>query len=328
MSGSIAAAVGGAVVGGVMSSRASSKASKAAGKANDASLAAELEMFETGREDFSPYTNLGKDAMPEYYRMLGLTPGGAQGQMTQEELALIQSYNDFQAGTPQQAPTQPAPPVAADPYGGNIGDPDMSFQGGFGGNIPTAPSASTATVGAEAAWGGDMDALNAAMRKQQMIEGSADTGAPDLSPLGRWQMEEFNRSQGRADAARGLSGSGGASGRQARGESGIYAQDYQNSYSRILDALGLGQASAAGESANAVGAAGAIGAAGDRTMSNINAAGQSEANMWSGIGNTVGEGVGKAITNYKPTPAPSAPLGNTNPVGGTYGGSSQYGMLI
>ena len=71
-----------------------------------------------------------------------------------------------------------------------------------------------------------------------------------LSPLAQWQLQEFNKNQNRQDAARGLSGSGGASARLGEGASAIAANDYQAQYQRIIDAIKIGQG-AAGSAGNA-----------------------------------------------------------------------------
>ena len=245
MSSAIAAAVGGAVVGGIMSNKASSKASKSARASNQDTLDAQLQMYETGREDFAPYTNLGQDAMPTYYKMLGITPT-----LTDDEQWLLAE-------------------AAKDP---------LSV---------------------------DQVALQNAKDKQQMINNWDGAGtAPELSPLGQWQLQQGNTALGRADSARGIAGGGSSATRQANLASSVAASDYQNSYSRILDALGLGQSSAAGASANAAGASSAIGTAGALNQANILDQGQSQANMWSGLGQLPGQ----AMTAYQNAKGPSAPV--------------------
>jgi hypothetical protein len=317
MSAVAAAVVGSAVIGGVMSNKASKDASDAAGDANQATLDQQRQMFDIQRQDFAPYQQLGEDAMPTYYRMLGISPGGTSGQMTQKELDLIADYNAYRSGTPST--TTPAvagttAPLASDSrytepiYADSstdegllqaqlsgAADPMRAYQPGGVDGYSAAGGAGVGGTGAGGAggWGGDMDALNAALRKQELIDqGAAGAGAaPELSPLAQWQMQEFNKQQNRQDAARGLAGSGSASARIGEGAMNIAGADYQNSYNRILDALkiGSGASASAGQSANQMSTA--IGQAGGRQQQNILNQGQSQANMWSGLGNTVGQGV-------------------------------------
>ena len=106
----------------------------------------------------------------------------------------------------------------------------------------------------------------------------------ELSPIGEWTLQESLKMQNRQDAARGLSGSGGASARAGELGMQVRANDYQAQYGRILDALklGTGASEAMGNVnqnlSNQVGQAGA---------NNINIiAGKTQANMdlWSGLG--------------------------------------------
>ena len=77
---------------------------------------------------------------------------------------------------------------------------------------------------------------------ENMLRGDYDWQA---SPAAQWTLQEGLKTQNRQDAARGLSGSGGASARAGELSSQVYAADYQQQYQRILDSLNLGQKSAA-----------------------------------------------------------------------------------
>jgi hypothetical protein len=67
-----AAVIGSAVVGAGASAYTSGKAADAAKDANDDTLSAQDRIYQQEREDKAPYRDLGTDAMPEYYKMLGL----------------------------------------------------------------------------------------------------------------------------------------------------------------------------------------------------------------------------------------------------------------
>lgn len=118
----------------------------------------------------------------------------------------------------------------------------------------------------------------------QSQAGSGSGAAPALSPLARWQLMQTQRAQGRADTARGLSGSGGAASREAENAMAIAGQDYQNQYARILDALkiGTGASSAAGGASQQY--SGQIGQAGANAGNILMDQGQTQANLWSGLG--------------------------------------------
>jgi hypothetical protein len=157
-------------------------------------------------------------------------------------------------------------------------------------------------------------------RTQAGLGGDAGE-APPLSPLAQWETEQFNLSQGRADAARGLSGSGGAASRQARGEREIAAADYQNSYSRILDALKLGT----GASAQMGGASGTfsgqLGTAGQNAQALAIAQGNATAQLYSGTSANTMQGIGLGLEAYEmygggstPPPAYSGTYGPTQGV--------------
>jgi hypothetical protein len=97
-------------------------------------------------------------------------------------------------------------------------------------------------------------------------------------------MQEGTKIQNRQDASRGLSGSGGASARIGEMGQQIAGQDYQNSYLRILDALKVGTGAAATAGLVNQNASNAVGSAGAANTNIIMDRGQSEANMWSGLG--------------------------------------------
>jgi hypothetical protein len=173
--------------------------------------------------------------------------------------------------------------------------------------------------GTEGAEGLDQEALQRARDKQTSIEGWDDSAgeAPELSPLAQWQQQEFNKVQNRQDAARGLSGSGGASARLGEGSMQIAGQDYQNSYNRILDALKLGSGN--GASAGNANMMNAIGTAGKNDQQITLDQGQSEGNFWAGAGNTVGQGLATYQSNQTPG-------GGTAPTGGGFNGNPNPSM--
>lgn len=279
------AIIGGAAAigGGLLAKSASDKASKKASQANQAALDSQQAIYQQQRSDFAPFQQIGYDALPDYYRMMGITPS-----LTDQEQTLLDDYSTWQA---------------------KQGTPRAGFK-------------------VDPAWQGDQQALARAQAKQQMIAEWQPGTAPELSPLAKWQLQQANLAQGRADSARGLSGSGGSAQREIDTASSIAGQDYMNQYARILDALKIGS-----------GAAGAAGGASQQFSSQIGQAGrvsadlaldkgQTEANLWQGLGQLPMDYYSFTQKQPQVTTMPvSQPVGG-NPVGGTYGGSSQYGMLI
>jgi hypothetical protein len=307
---------------------AADKGADAATSANDKTLAAQERMYNTQRADFAPYQQLGENALPSYYKMLGITPT-----LSQQEQDILKSYNDWnasqgvsQTGTSTaqvmaQAPvSRPIHNLSGDALGND--DPNNNFQQG------TLTAQAPQPV---AAWSGDMEALKAAQQKQALVNSVSGLGegAPELSPLAQWQQQQASRSKGLAESARGISTGGGAATRAADLTSSIAAQDYQNQYARILDALKIG-----------TGASSAAGGASQQFSSQIGQAGanqgnialnqeQSEANLWSGLGSIPMDYYNFTQKQPQTQVTPSA-FGAANPgiAGGTYGGSSQYGTLI
>jgi hypothetical protein len=254
---------GAALVGAGASIYNTNKAADSARKTGDDTLDAQWAMYDQDREDKAPYRELGEDAMPEYYKMLGLSPKSL-------------SYSEW----------------TGENYPDIVGEGDEDY------------SAQNADRYAE-------------YQKYKTDNESQSGEAPPLSPLGRWQEQEFFKKQNRQDAARGLSGSGGASARLGEGSMQIAGQDYQNSYNRILDALKLGSGN--GASAGNANMMNAIGTAGQNDQQITLDQGQSEGNFWAGAGNTVGQGLATYQSNQTPG-------GGTAPTGGGFNGNPNPSM--
>jgi hypothetical protein len=86
----------------------------------------------------------------------------------------------------------------------------------------------------------------------------------------------------------------------ARGTSQIAGQDYMNSYSRILDALKMGQGGAAAASAGTQQMSQNIGQSGANQANITLDQGQSDANLWRGLGQLPGQ----AVAAYQNAQAP------------------------
>lgn len=142
----------------------------------------------------------------------------------------------------------------------------------------------------------------------------------ELSPIGEWTLQESLKMQNRQDAARGLSGSGGASSRAGELGMQVRANDYQAQYGRILDALKLGTGASEAMGNVNQNLSNQVGQAGANNLNII--AGKTQANMdlWSGLGSlpadylsiskglNKGGGSGGYTSGYKMAGSPS-----TNP---------------
>lgn len=84
---------------------------------------------------------------------------------------------------------------------------------------------------------------------QSMLNGTYDM---KQSPAAQWQLQQGTQALNRAMAARGLSGSGNAVNRLTELNKSVAASDWNNQYSRILDALklGTGASSSMGSASN------------------------------------------------------------------------------
>lgn len=242
MSGVATAIVGGSVIGAIGSGLASKSANDSAQKINDDTLEYQERIYHQNRLDFQPYMNLGTNALPSYYAMLGISP-----ELTEAETNQRAMYYDWRKQNPG---------VAAETY------------------YEEHPEARDLVESAD---------QKVAMRQQ--IAASPYSGdSPELSPLAQWQSQEFTKSQNRQDAARGLAGSGGAAARVSEGDSAIAAQDYQNSYARILDALKIGSGASASAGASSGVFSNAVGNSGSASMGLALDQGNTNAQLWQGLG--------------------------------------------
>jgi hypothetical protein len=160
---------------------------------------------------------------------------------------------------------------------------------------------------------------------------AAPAGAPELSPLAQWQLMQSRKAQGRAESARGISGTGGSAQREMEAEAGIAGQDYINQYSRILDALkiGTGASGAAGNAASQYSSQ--VGAAGANQGNILMDQGQSNANFWQGLGTVPMD----AYNLYQKSQVPPVSQGQFLANGGSMGAynanqllGSSSGLLI
>jgi len=136
----------------------------------------------------------------------------------------------------------------------------------------------------------------------------------DLSPIGQWTLQESLKMQNRQDAARGLSGSGGASARAGELGMQVRANDYQQQYGRILDALKIGTGAASSAGAASQQLSNQVGQSGQNQQNII--AGQSQANqqLWQGLGSLPMD-----YMNYQQ---------KVQMPGGGSGGSSSYDSML
>jgi hypothetical protein len=84
---------------------------------------------------------------------------------------------------------------------------------------------------------------------QAMLSGEYDM---TQSPAAQYALEQGNVAQARADAARGISGTGGAASREAERASSIAASDWENQYQRLLDAIQIGSGTSLNSGSSAV----------------------------------------------------------------------------
>lgn len=108
---------------------------------------------------------------------------------------------------------------------------------------------------------------------QKMLSGDYEMTE---SPAAKYQREQATKAMNRAMASRGMSGSGNAINRLTELNSSIAAQDWNNQYNRLIDAIKIGQ-----------GAAGSAGQAGSAYANNVGNAMNSLSNIYQNQGNTL-----------------------------------------
>ena len=156
---------------------------------------------------------------------------------------------------------------------------------------------------------------------QKMLSGGYDMKE---SPAAQYELRKGTQALNRALASRGLSGSGNAANRLTELNQGIAAKDWQNQYSRILDALKLGTGASAsmGNAGNALTSATQSGAnnLGNITMQN----GNTQASLYAGIPGATANMAATGLNAYNAynrynTPSVSTPSSNawTNVPSGT-----------
>lgn len=146
---------------------------------------------------------------------------------------------------------------------------------------------------------------------QKMLKGGYDMKE---SPAAQYQLQQGTKAMNRALASRGLSGSGNAAQRLTELNQSVAASDWNNQYSRILDALKLGTGAS-----SAMGLASTSGAnaaqAGAQNIGNLlQNSGRVTASLYQGMGQMAGNkgnDVYNAIKQYM----------NQNSGGGSGGGS-------
>lgn len=129
------------------------------------------------------------------------------------------------------------------------------------------------------------------------------------SPAAKYQLTQGSKALGRSLASRGLSGSGNAAQRFADLNSSIAGSDWNNQYSRIMEALKLGTAASANTSAAGNALGGQIGAGAQNTssiysnmgnnLSNIyQQQGNNDASFWSGLGGLPARAAASGLSSY------------------------------
>jgi hypothetical protein len=131
---------------------------------------------------------------------------------------------------------------------------------------------------------------------QKMLSGDYDM---QESPAAKYQLEKGTKALNRSLASRGLSGSGNAVNRLTELNSSVAASDWNNQYSRILDALKLGS--------------GASSSMGNAATTNTNAAtttanslsniytnqGNNQASLYAGLGGQTSNAAALGIKGYQ-----------------------------
>lgn len=150
---------------------------------------------------------------------------------------------------------------------------------------------------------------------QKMVAGEYDG---EMSPAAQWTLQEATKAQNRQDAARGISGSGGASTRLGNLAAGIAANDYQMQYNRILDALKLGTGAAETmgnynqNTANAFANSTAqmsnnVGQAGANSINITGQQGAANQQFWQGLGSLPMDAISVYNANKTPKTTSTAP---------------------
>jgi hypothetical protein len=123
---------------------------------------------------------------------------------------------------------------------------------------------------------------------KKMLRGEYDMKE---SPAASYELMKGTRAMNRALASRGLSGSGNAAQRLTELNQGIAAKDWQNQYSRILDALKLGTGASASMGAASNANTGAAQTAATNLGNIAQQQGANQASLYSGIS-------GNAMNSY------------------------------
>jgi hypothetical protein len=134
---------------------------------------------------------------------------------------------------------------------------------------------------------------------QKMVSGGYDMKE---SPAAQYELTKGTRAMNRALASRGLSGSGNAVNRLTELNQSVAAKDWQNQYSRILDALKLGTGASASMGAASTSGANALSNSAMQTGSNLgNIAmqqGANQASLYSGMGGLTSNAAATGLKGY------------------------------
>ncbi len=128
----------------------------------------------------------------------------------------------------------------------------------------------------------------------------AESDPVKMSPAGQWTLREALKTQNRQDAARGLAGTGSASARTGELAAQVAANDWNQQYARILDALKIGTGAAQATGGASQTASNAIGQSGAMSGNLALASGANQASYYSGLGGAIGQAANLGLKAFAP----------------------------
>lgn len=119
------------------------------------------------------------------------------------------------------------------------------------------------------------------------------------SPSAQYEMEQGTKTLNRQLAARGLLGGPTAAKRLSELSSSVAAKDYNDQYSRLLDALKLGTGASASMGASSNAYSGQLGQAASNLGNIAMNSGAARASLYSGMGGASGSALGAGLRGYQ-----------------------------
>jgi len=318
---------------------AQSDAAMAGASASDYATNQQMNLSDYQMSLHDPMYQVGQDVMPQYYRMLGITPTlSARDQQAMAEyerrfadyqqkhsgstntmISTVPTWQEFIDQNPDsrigQAEYnkyyQPGRQTIeyGQPQGGMMSLEQMqelqALTEGLPGYEEGMYDVDAAFAESLEAMGGYTDEekrmLIQAYNRKKMVDGWDDTPYEyEMTPLGQSMTRDFNKSHAKAAAARGISGMGSTAMGKAEGQANIAGQDYMIQYNQIMDALKGASGATASMGTGIQMAGNALAANASNQINALSAAGQADAAFWAGIPNAVQAGVQSYQQNNQP----------------------------